>query len=57
MTNYTPDDIEILHEGYCHTEDCENYGIVFDAPSLGGVVGTIICGVCMIDFSEYCTLK
>lgn len=57
MTFYSVNDIEVLHEGSCHTEGCSNYGVVFDAPSLGGVVGTIICGVCLQDFSQYCTLK
>lgn len=57
MTNYTPEDIQILHEGYCHTEGCSNYGYVYDAPSLGGVVCSIICGVCFVDFRDFCVLK
>ncbi len=49
--------LEIIHEGYCHTDGCENYGIVFDAPSLNDVVLPIICGVCFQEFTEYCELK
>lgn len=49
--------IEVLHEGYCHTQGCQNYGAIFDAPSIDGDVQPIICGVCGEDFSQYCTLK
>jgi hypothetical protein len=49
--------IEIIHEGACETKDCENEGLLFDAPSIDGVVQPIICGVCGVDFSSTCTLK
>jgi hypothetical protein len=49
--------MDFIHEGYCHTEECHNYGYLFDAPSIDGVVQSIVCGVCGIDFTEYCVLK
>lgn len=49
--------IEILHQGACATLGCINAGIVFDAPSIDGVIQPIVCGVCGEDFSQSCTLK
>jgi hypothetical protein len=49
--------IQIIHEGACSTQGCGNSGVVFDAPSIDGVVQPIICGVCGIDFSDNCKLK
>lgn len=49
--------IQIVHEGSCDTVGCGNYGAVFDAPSIDGVVQPIVCGVCGEDFSDNCKLK
>ena len=49
--------IEILHEGSCQNEDCQNFGAVFDAPSLDGELQPIICGSCGIEFTNNCVLK
>lgn len=50
-------EVEVIHEGYCDNENCSNYGVVFDAASIDGVVQPIICGVCWQDFRDNCTLK
>jgi hypothetical protein len=49
--------IEILHEGSCQTTSCENYAVLFDAPSLDGELQPIVCGVCGEEFTNNCTLK
>lgn len=49
--------ISISHEGSCHTNGCQNFGVVFDAPSIDGIVQPIICGVCGVDFSSMCVSK
>lgn len=48
---------EKTHEGSCNNKNCSNYGIVFDAISIDGLVQPIICGVCWTDFKENCYLK
>jgi len=49
--------IEVLHEGSCQTNSCQNYGAVFDAPSLDGELQPIVCGVCGEEFTSNCILK
>lgn len=49
--------ITIDHEGSCGTPGCANAGLVFDAPSVDGVVGQIVCGVCGVNFTDRCTPK
>lgn len=49
--------IEILHHGSCQTENCENFGVLFDAPSLDGELQPIVCGVCGEEFTNNCVLK
>jgi len=49
--------IEILHKGSCNTNGCENFGAVFDAPSLEGVLQPIVCGVCGVEFTNNCIPK
>lgn len=50
-------EIAMTHEGACATDGCINEGVAFDAPSIDGVVQTIICGGCGVDFRERCTPK
>lgn len=49
--------IEILHQGSCQTVNCENYGVVFDAVSLDGVIQPIVCGACGVEFTDNCIEK
>lgn len=49
--------IEHTHEGKCGTPGCLNENIVFDAPSINGVIQNIICGVCFVDFRNNCWPK
>ena len=49
--------IQSIHEGSCKNTSCSNYGVIFNAPSIDGIVQPIICGVCGEDFSQECTEK
>lgn len=49
--------IEFTHEAACSTSGCINNGIVFDAPSISGVVQNIVCGGCGVDFTANATPK
>lgn len=49
--------IDLLHEAACNTPNCINNGIVFDVPSIGGVIQNIVCGGCGNDFTANATPK
>jgi hypothetical protein len=43
--------------GACATPDCVNNGIMFDAPSVDGVLQNIFCGGCGVEFTDLCVPK
>ena len=45
------------YEGSCATPECINLDMVFDAPSVDGVLQNIYCGACGVEFTDTCTLK
>lgn len=49
--------VQFDYEGSCQTINCGNQGVIFDAPSLDGVLQNIVCGVCGVDFTGNCQPK
>lgn len=49
--------IDFIHEAACPTAGCVNNGMLFDVPSVGGVVQNIVCGGCGNDFTAEATPK